>query len=129
MRKKIPFFSLVILIIATIDSIRNLPSSALFGSSVIFFFIFSALVFLIPTALVAAELSATFPEKGGIYYWVKQAFGEKMALVALWLQWANTMVWYPSILSFIAGTVSYLFDPSLASSPAFILPLVLTLFC
>ncbi len=128
MRKKIPFISLVLLIIATIDSIRNLPSSALFGSSVIFFFVFAAIVFLIPTALVAAELSATFPEKGGVYYWVNRAFGDKMAMIALWLQWANTMVWYPSILSFIAGTLAYFFNPALAAKPIYMLSIILPLF-
>jgi amino acid transporter len=128
MKKKIPLLSLIVMIIATIDSIRNLPSSALFGSSVIFFFIFAAIIFLIPTALVAAELSATFPEKGGVYYWVDKAFGDKMAMVALWLQWANTIVWYPSILSFIAGTIAYLVTPSLANSPVYVLTTVVTLF-
>ena len=128
MSKKIPLLSLIVIIIATIDSIRNLPSSALFGSSVIFFFIFAAIVFLIPTALVAAELSATFPEKGGVYYWVNKAFGDKMAMVAIWLQWTNTIVWYPSILSFIAGTIAYLISPTLISSPVYILSTVILLF-
>ncbi len=128
MSKKIPLFSLIIIIIATIDSIRNLPSSALFGSSLIFFFVFAAIVFLIPTALVAAELSATFPEKGGVYYWVNRAFGDKMAMIAIWLQWTNTLVWYPSILSFIAGTIAYLISPSLISSPVYILSTVIALF-
>ena len=66
MNKKISLFSLVILIIAAIDNMRNLPAAALFGNALIFFFFFSAIVFLIPTSLVAAELSATFPEKGGV---------------------------------------------------------------
>ena len=53
------------LITGTVDSIRNLPASALFGSTLIFFFVFSALVFLIPAALVSAELSANLPQQGG----------------------------------------------------------------
>jgi amino acid transporter len=128
MSKKIPLLSLIIIIIATIDSIRNLPSSALFGSSVIFFFFFAAAIFLIPTALVAAELSATFPEKGGIYYWVNKAFGDKMAMAALWIQWANTIVWYPSILSFIAGTIAYLINPELSNNSTYVIFTVITLF-
>jgi amino acid transporter len=128
MSKKIPLLSLIIIIIATIDSIRNLPSSALFGSSVIFFFIFAAAIFLIPTALVAAELSATFPEKGGIYYWVNKAFGDKMAMAALWIQWANTIVWYPTILSFIAGTIAYLINPELTNNPKYVICMVVCLF-
>lgn len=128
MTKKISLFSLVLLIIAGIDSIRNLPSSALFGSALIFFFIFAAIVFLIPTSLVAAELSATFPEKGGIYHWVRTAFGEKTAMLAIWLQWINTMVWYPTILSFIAGTAAYFIDPALAQNKAYLVSAILIIF-
>ena len=126
--KKISLFSLMLLIIAAIDSIRNLPASALFGSALIFFFVFSAIVFLIPTSLVAAELSALFPEKGGVYHWVSTAFGEKWAIVAIWLQWINTMVWYPTILSFIAGTAAYLINPELAQNKWYLIGCILAVF-
>lgn len=128
MTKKISFYSLVILIIAAIDSIRNLPAAALFGSSMIFFFVFSALMFLIPTAFIAAELSATFPEKGGVYHWVRTAFGEKWAMLAIWLQWINTMAWYPTILSFIAGTAAYLINPDLAQNKGYLVSFILIVF-
>lgn len=126
--KKIPLFSLVLLIVASIDSIKNLPASALFGSELIFFFVVSAILFLVPTSLVAAELSATFHDKGGVYHWIDRAFGEKWAMVAIWMQWINTMVWYPTILSFIAGTFAYLIDPSLAENTWFLLSVILTVF-
>ncbi|MFA6916892.1 MAG: APC family permease [Parachlamydiales bacterium] len=128
MGKKISLASLVILIIASIDSVRNLPAAALFGSSLIFFFVFAALVFLVPTSLVAAELSATFPEKGGVYHWVNKAFGKKMAMAAIWLQWINTMVWYPTMLSFIAGTLAYLIDPALAENKTYLISCILITF-
>ncbi len=126
--KKISLFSLILLIVAAIDSIRNLPASALFGSALIFFFVFSAIVFLIPTSLVAAELSAAFPEKGGVYHWVKMAFCEKWAMLAIWLQWINTMVWYPTILSFIAGTAAYLINPKLAQNKGYLISCILVVF-
>lgn len=126
--KKISLISLIILIIAAIDNIRNLPAAALFGSSLIFFFIFSAIVFLIPTSMVAAELSATFPNNGGIYQWVNKAFGEKLAMAAIWLQWVNTMVWYPTMLSFIAGTFAYLIDPELAQNKTYLVSCILIIF-
>lgn len=128
MTKKIPLFSLVILIIAAIDNIRNLPAAALFGSSLIFFFILSALIFLIPTSLMAAELSAAFPEKGGVYQWVNMAFGKKWAMAAIWLQWINTMVWYPTMLSFIAGTLAYLIHPELAQNKLYLISCILIVF-
>lgn len=128
MSKKISLFSLVILIIAAIDNMRNLPAAALFGSSLIFFFFFSAIVFLIPTSLVAAELSATFPDKGGVYQWIRRAFGEKWAMTAIWLQWINTMVWYPTMLSFVAGTAAYLFNPELAQNKLYLISVILAVF-
>lgn len=120
--------SLMVLIIAAIDNIRNLPAAALFGSSLIFFFIISALIFLIPTSLVSAELSAAFPEKGGICEWVKKAFGKRWAMAAIWLQWINTIVWYPTMLSFIAGTFAYLIDPELAENKLYIITCILVIF-
>src|SRR3990167_866741 len=126
--KKISLFSLIMLIVASIDSIRNLPSAALFGSALVFFFIVSSIVFLVPTALVSAELTASYPDKGGVYYWVYRALGEKAALLAIWMQWINTMVWYPTILSFIAATASYLIDPALAQNKTYLITLILGVF-
>ncbi len=127
-RGKITFFALVLLIISAIDSNRNLPSSAIFGSPLIFFFLFSAVFFLFPSALVAAELSAAFPEEGGIYHWVRSAFGENTGMLAIWLQWINTVVWYPTILSFIAGTLTYLFNPSLMENKAYMICMIAGIF-
>lgn len=125
---KIGLFPLVLLIVAAIDSIRNLPATAIFGSSLIFFFLISAILFLIPISLISADFASRYPEEGGVFHWVRHAFGEKMAVVAVWLQWINTMVWYPTILSFIAGTVAYLFNPELAARKEFLALVILTLF-
>ena len=127
--EKISSFALILLITGAIDSIRNLPGTALFGSTLIFFFIFSALLFLIPVALISAELSAAWSEdEGGVYSWVKHAFGPNWAFLAIWLQWINTMVWYPTILSFIAGALAYLVDPELAQNKFFLITVILSTF-
>jgi glutamate:GABA antiporter len=126
--KKISLFLLVLLIVSAIDSIRNLPASALFGSSLIFFFLLSAVIFLIPTSLVAAELSALMPNSGGVYHWMTKAFGDKIGMLAIWLQWINTMVWYPTILSFIAGTFAFLIQPELAENKLYLITCILIIF-
>lgn len=110
--QKISLFSLAMLITGAIDSIRNLPASALFGAEILFFFALAAICFLLPTALISAELSASLPAEGGIYQWTKHAMGKNLGFVAVWLQWINTMVWYPTILSFIAGTATYSINPN-----------------
>lgn len=128
MRNKISLFSLTILIVSAIDSVRTLPSTAYFGFSLIFYHLLAAVVFLIPVALISAEFSSRFPNEGGIFYWVKHAFGSKFGVCAVWLQWINTMVWYPTLLLFIAGTTSYLISPDLAKNKVFLLGVSLLAF-
>ncbi len=120
--------ALVLLITGAIDSIRNLPATALFGPALIFFFLFSAVVFLIPVALVSARLSSACPKRGGIYQWVHWGLGSKWAFLAVWLQWINTIVWFPTILSFIAATAAWLIDPQLANNRNFLIGIILSLF-
>ncbi len=126
--KKISFLALFLLIVSAVDSNRNLPAAAIFGSPLIFFFLFSAVFFLFPSSLVSAELSAAFPDKGGIYHWVRVAYGEKTGMCAIWLQWITTMVWYPTILSFLAGTGAYLFDPSLIDNKLYMVVCIAAIF-
>lgn len=125
--KKIGTLGLTLLITGSIDSIRNLPATALFGTSLIFFFVFAAVFFLIPSALVSAELAANVSE-GGVYHWARRAFGEKIGFLAIWLQWINVVVWFPSMLSFIAGTAAYLVDPELAQNHLFLITSIIVIF-
>ena len=127
--EKISVTALVLLITGAIDSIRNLPTTALFGSTLIFFFVFSAIIFLIPVSLVSAELSSTWSEEeGGIYSWVHHAFGSTAAFFTIWLQWVNTIVWYPTILLFIASAAAYLVDPALSESKLYLSAVILIVY-
>jgi amino acid transporter len=121
-------FALAMLITGGVDSVRNLPTTAIFGSALVFFFVLAAIVFLIPSALVSAELTSGCTDKSGIFQWVKSAFGDKTGFLAIWLQWIANMVWFPTILSFIAGLVAYLIDPALASNNIFLVSVILIVF-
>src|SRR3990167_5400682 len=128
MVKKISFLSLLILIISTVGNLKNAPATAIFGSPLIFFLLCSAIFFLIPTALISAELSAAFPEEGGIYHWVQRAFGKRCAMTAIWLQWINAVAWYPTMLSFIAGTLAYAIYPQWSENKVYLIACILTIF-
>jgi glutamate:GABA antiporter len=125
---KLTTFALVMLITGAVDSIRNLPAASLFGTSLIFFFTLAAIVFLIPTALVSAELASGTSENSGIFHWVKDAFGEKIGFMAIWLQWITNLVWFPTILSFIAGLISNLINPTLAQNKMYLIATILVTF-
>lgn len=109
-------------------SLRNLPLVAEFGLSMVFFFALTAVFFLLPCALVSAELATGWPKDGGIYIWVREALGDRWGFFAIWMQWVHNVAWYPAILSFVASTLAYIFDPNLGSNPYFIISCVLVLF-
>jgi amino acid transporter len=121
-------FSLAMMTVVSVDSVRNLPATALFGSSLIFFFILGAVFFLLPCALISAELSSNTKETGGVYAWVKNAFGPQAGVLAIWLQWIENVIWYPTILSFVAGTIGYLISPSLADQKGFLIFVIIASF-
>lgn len=128
MQSKLPYFAFIFLIISAVDSNRNLPSAAIFGSPLIFYFLFAALFFLFPTGLVSAELSSTHPDKQGVYHWVRHAFGDKWGMIAIWLQWINTVVWVPTILSFIAGSLAFIIDPALMENKIYMMIAIAAIF-
>lgn len=53
--------------IVAVVSLRGLPAEAEYGLSSIFYYIFAAIVFLVPVSLVAAELATGWSEKGGFF--------------------------------------------------------------
>lgn len=126
--KALGIFSLAMITAVSVDSIRNLPATSLFGSSLIFFFCIAAVFFLLPSALISAELASTSKEPGGVYVWVKNAFGPRVGMVAIWFQWIENVIWYPTILSFVAGTIAYLISPDLASNRIFLISVILCAF-
>ena len=62
---KLGVFTLAIMNVTAVVSLRGLPAEAVYGMSSAFYYLFAAIVFLIPTSLVAAELAAMFQDKQG----------------------------------------------------------------
>jgi putative glutamate/gamma-aminobutyrate antiporter len=127
-KKVLSLFSLVMINVLAVDSLRSLSIGAEYGLSIIFFYILGAVLFLIPVALVAAEMATGWPETGGIYIWLREAFGKRWGFFIIWLQWLYNIVWYPTIMSLMAATVAYLFNPLLAHSKLYMWCAVMALF-
>ena len=121
----ISMFVLVMLNVSIMASLRNLPLVAEYGYSAIFFFLIVGIAFLIPVSLVSAELATGWPKSGGIYIWVREAFGDFWGFFAIWMQWVHNVTWYPAILAFVATTLANVFFPELAKSHFYVLAVVL----
>ena len=131
---KLSVATLAIMNITAVVSLRGLPAEAIYGPSSAFYYLFAAIVFLIPTALVAAELAAMFSDKqGGVFRWVGEAFGPRTGFVAIWLQWIESTIWYPTVLTFGAVSIAFIGmngaeDALLASNKMFTLITVLAIY-
>ena len=125
LNKPLGVFSLAMMNVIAVDSLRSLPIAAQFGYALIFFYLLAALIFFIPTALVTAELATAWPSTGGAYIWIRTAFGARWAWFAIWLQWIYNVVWYPTILSFVIAAFAYLVDPQLAQHKIYLLSTLL----
>lgn len=127
-KKVLSVLSLVMINVIAVDSLRTLPLTAKLGLHLVAFYLVAAVAFFIPVALIAAELATAYPSTGGIYVWVREAFGRRTAFLAIWLQWIYNVVWYPTIMAFVAATLSYLFAPELANNKFYLLVAVIGLF-
>lgn len=123
--KSLTVFMLAMINIAAICNIANLPFTAQYGFSLLFFYAFGAIFFFIPVGLVSAELATGWPERGGVYVWVREGLGERMGFVAIWMQWAENVIWYPTILSYTAATLAYIISPDLAQNRLYITTTIL----
>lgn len=127
-KRVLSVFSLVMINVIAVDSLRTLPISAKLGFSLISYYALAALIFFIPVALVAAELATAYPSTGGIYIWIREAFGKRVAFMTIWLQWIYNVFWYPTIMAFVVATLAYLFDPNLTNHKIYLLTTMIGLF-
>ena len=117
---------LALVLISAMDSIRNLPATATFGWSAVFFYALAVAAYLVPVALCSAELATTVG--GGMYRWVREAFGSRWGFLAVWCDWSENIVWFPTVLVFLATTAAYVINPGLSQDKAFLVPVMLVIF-
>ncbi|MES2121810.1 MAG: amino acid permease [Chlamydiota bacterium] len=128
MSRALNVFTLAMINVAAVSSVRNWPTIAEYGFASLFFFAVAAILFFIPVSMVSAELATGWPKTGGVFVWVKEAFGHRTGFLAIWLLWAENLVYYPAIISFIAGTLAYVFKPALANNMTYTLCMIIGIF-
>jgi len=93
-------FGLASMVLFSVSAILvgdTIASSAAMGVQGLTFWIILGVLFFIPYGFVTAELGAAWPDDGGIYVWVREAFGPMWGTVTAWLYWVNVALWAPSV--------------------------------
>lgn len=96
--------------VGSVGDLGSAPAMAVFGFACVFLYVLPAIVFLVPTALVSAELASGWP--GGVYNWVSEGISAPMGLLAIWCQFAQTVFYYPALLAYVGSTLAYVIDPA-----------------
>ncbi len=113
-KKVLGFWDLALFTFCAVFGVEAIATSAAIGPSAIFWWLICLAGYFLPFGFIAAELGSTYPEQGGIYVWIKQAFGRRWAARSIWYYWISLPVWLPAIYIAIADIVGHLFFPGIA---------------
>lgn len=109
--KKVSLVKSILFTICTIIALDSFVAPAIIGVSSITIWIIAAILFFIPYGLLSAEIGAAYPDDGGIYSWIKRAFGERLAILGGWYYWVNVAFWMPAVFVAFSYWFSYAFMP------------------
>ena len=124
--KSLGLRDIVLFTVSAILLLDTLAAGAAVGASAVFWWLFFGVVFFVPYALICAELGTAYPEQGGLYAWIRHAYGRRWASRATWAYWVNTAVWNPAIYILFAGIFRQIFMPDLSATGVIVIGLVLT---
>jgi len=102
-------FSMVLFSVSAILVADTVATSAAMGVQGLGFWMILGLLFFIPYGFVTAELGSAWPDEGGIYVWVKTAFGPAWGTVTSWMYWVNVALWAPSVFVLFIGAIEVAF--------------------
>lgn len=125
-KKKFRMIDAILSVICVVFVCEAAAPAAAIGNTQYFWWIFLIIAFLLPYGLIVSELGTTYDDEGGLYDWVKRAFGDKWGSRVSFYYWINFPLWmaalaviFPSVISVLLGyELDYL--PATLISLAFI---------
>jgi glutamate:GABA antiporter len=125
-RAPISWWALAISTVGSVGYLGSVPAQSVFGLASVVLYVVPAIVFLLPVALVAAELASGW--QGGVYNWVREGISAPLGLLAVWCQFAQTIFYYPALLAYVGGTLAYVVDRRLAGNGLYTGAVIVALF-
>ncbi|MFI3245983.1 MAG: APC family permease [Ferrimonas sp.] len=95
--RKLGLTETVLFGVCTVLVVDTVAATAMVGPAGFVWWAIILLCFFLPYGLVTAELSTTYPAEGGLYDWVKRAFGRRWAARTAWVYWMNFALWIPAV--------------------------------
>lgn len=122
-KKKFRMFDAILSVICVVFVAEAAAPVAAIGNSQYFWWIFLMITFLLPYGLIASELGTTYDSDGGIYDWVKKAFGGKWGSRVAWYYWINFPLWMASLAVVFPEIIGNVFGINIGVVPALLIEL------
>lgn len=116
-------FDVILTVICVVFVAEAAAPVAAIGNQQFFWWILLIVAFLLPYGLIAVELGTTYEGQGGMYDWVKRAFGNRMASRTAWYYWLNFPLWMASLAVMIPQILQIITGASIPTLPTIIIEL------
>lgn len=122
--KKFHLFDAVLMSVVVVMVAESAAPAAAIGPSQYFWWIFLLIFFFVPYGLVSSELGTTYTGEGGLYDWVRKAFGNRWGGRLAWLYWINYPLWMASLAVLFTNTASLIFNLNIGTGMAMLIQLI-----
>ena len=113
--KKFRLFDAVLAAVCIVLVVESAAPAAAIGNSQFFWWIFLLIGFFLPYAMISAELGTAYEDEGGIFDWIKRAFGAKWGSRAAWYYYINFPLWMGSLAVLFTDVIGSVFKLQLGT--------------
>ena len=122
--KKFRLFDAVLAAVCVILVVESAAPTAAIGNSQYFWWVFLLIAFFVPYGLVSAELGTAYSGKGGLFDWVRRAYGRGWGSRVAWYYWIQFVFWFASLAVLFTEVIDQAFATSLPTWGAVAIQLV-----
>ncbi len=122
-KKKFSFISVILSVICVVFVAEAAAPAAAIGNAQFFWWIFLIVTFLLPYGMVVAELGTTYDSDGGLYDWIRDAFGDKWGSRVSWYYWINFPLWIASLATLFPDILGMVFGVEIGLVPMLVIEL------
>jgi len=123
--KKFKLFDAVLAAVCVTMVVESVAPTAAIGNSQYFWWLLMFIVFFIPYGFITAELGSTYLDKGGLYDWVKRAFGRNWGSRSAWYYWIQFVFWLASLAVLFTEVLSQVIGREIPVLVSVVLQLIL----
>ena len=121
--KKFSFISVILSVICVVFVAEAAAPAAAIGNQQFFWWIFLIITFLLPYGMVVAELGTTYDSDGGLYAWIREAFGDRWGSRVAWYYWINFPLWIASLATLFPDILGMVFGVEFELAPVLLIEL------